>query len=285
MAELASQNLTAAPTESACAYRVLRYTPNLVRDEWVNIGILLFNPETGERRLRLIEDEEEYRRVRRLHPQADEPLLRALRDDLEDRFQSAGSAGSENGNGWQQLLAKWDDTLSNALQLAPQKGIFTSDLDAELERLYSDHVAVQYQPGRVGAPGSRARVRSYCSQVFRQAHLWERIEKSVRAEQWTLPGDPLRIDYSYRRNGTRGFVQTLSITRAPGDFKQLAYTAERIHAKEKLKTEFAAVTDVPLVPGNRRDDFVSAALREVGIEPVAMGSFAVWVAKLKPLLQ
>jgi hypothetical protein len=117
------------------------------------------------------------------------------------------------------------------LQLAPQKGIFTAYLDAELERLYSDHVAVQYQPGR-----------SYCSQVFRQAHLWERIEKSVRAEQWTLPGDPLRIDYSYRRNGTRGFVQTLSVTRASGDFKQLAYTAERIHAKEKLKTEFAAVT-------------------------------------------
>ena len=42
------------------------------------------------------------------------------------------------------------------------------------------------------------------------------IEKSVRAEQWTLPGDPLRLDYSYRRNGTRGFVHTLSVTRAPG---------------------------------------------------------------------
>ena len=285
--------------EHSCVYRVLRYTPDLVRDEWVNIGILIFNPRTGERRLRLLEDEEEYRRVRRLHPQADEALLRALRDDLEDRFQTfrspaaaTGGAGSESSNGgnsnpdWQQLLANWDETLSNGLQLAPQKGLLTStDLDAELERLYADHVAVQYVPGRVAAPGSRARVRSYCSQVFRQAHLWERIEKSVRVEKWTLPGDPLRIDYSYRRNGTRGFVHTLSVTRAPGDFKQLAYTAERIHAKEKLKTEFAAVTDVPLVPGNKRDDFVAASLREVGIEPVAMESFAVWVAKLKPLLQ
>ena len=291
MTEAVSQNLpSAAAGENACAYRVLRYTPNLVRDEWVNIGILLFNPATGERRLRLIEDEEEYRRVRRLHPHADEPLLRALRNDLEDRFQTAGTSGSSelqaaNGGGaWQQLLAKWDDTLSNALQLAPQKGVFTTDLDAELERLYADHVALQAAPGRVGLPGSRARVRSYCSQVFRQAHLWERIEKSVRAEQWTLPGDPLRLDYSYRRNGTRGFVHTLSVTRAPGDFKQLAYTAERIHAKEKLKTEFAAVTDVPLVPGNKRNDFVAASLREVGIEPVPMEGFAVWVAKLKPLL-
>jgi Protein of unknown function (DUF3037) len=51
--------------EHSCVYRVLRYTPDLVRDEWVNIGILIFNPRTGERRLRLLEDEEEYRRVRR----------------------------------------------------------------------------------------------------------------------------------------------------------------------------------------------------------------------------
>jgi hypothetical protein len=167
----------------------------------------------------LIEDEEQYRRVRRLHPQADEAVLRALRDDLEERLKSAetvagpGDLHSGNGGGrWQLLLAKWDNTLSNALQLASQKGVFATDLDAELERLYADHVAIQYSYSRVGATGSHARVRSYCAQVFRQAHLWERIEKSVRVEKWTLPGDRLRLDYSYRRNGTRGFVHTLSVT-------------------------------------------------------------------------
>jgi hypothetical protein len=270
----------AALEEKACAYRILRYTPNLVRDEWVNIGVLLFDPQTGERRLRLIEEQEEYNRVRRVHPQADEFLLRALRDDLENRFQSAG------GNGhWMQLLAKWDDTLSNALQLAPQKGILTGDLDAELERLYADHVALQRAPGRVGAPGSRATVRSYCSQVFKQARLWDRLEKAVRAEEYTFPGDPMRLDFSYRRNGTRGFVQTISVTRAPADAKLLAYTVERVAAKARLKTEFAAVTDVALNDGNDRHRFVRDTLREVGIEPVAMEGFAVWVAKLKPMLQ
>ena len=40
--------------ERAFAYCILRYTPNLVRDEWVNIGVLLFAPETGEHELCLI---------------------------------------------------------------------------------------------------------------------------------------------------------------------------------------------------------------------------------------
>jgi hypothetical protein len=272
--------------EKSWAYRILRYTPNLVRDEWVNIGVLLFDPQTGERRLRMIEEEEEFRHVRRLHPATDELLLRAIRDDLEDRFLSASiNGGTGQASNWQGLLAKWDETLSNALQLAPQKGVFATDLDAELERLYGDHVALQRAASRVGAPGSRAMVRSYCSQVFRQARLWERLEKSVRAEQFTFPGDPMRLDYSYRRNGTRGFVQTLSVTRAPADAKLFAYTAERIIAKASLKTEFAAVTDVALNAGNDRHRFVRDTLRDAGIEPIPMEGFAVWVAKLKPLLQ
>lgn len=285
MTEISAENLHAgaSPGERACAYRILRYTPNLVRDEWVNIGVLVFDEQSGERRLRLIEEEEEFRRVRRLHPRADEALLRRLRDDLEDRFQSA--ALQNNGGDWQHLLVKWDDTLSNALQLAPQKGALAGDLDAELERLYADHIAVQRAPVRAGTPGSRAQIRSYCSQVLRQAQLWGRIEKSVRAAEFTFPGDPMRLDYSYRRNGTRGFVQALSVTRAPADAKLFAYTAQHITAKAHLKTEFAAVTDVQLRDENERHCFVRDTLRDAGIEPIPMEGFAVWVAKLKPLMQ
>ena len=243
--------------ERACAYRVLRYTPNLVRDEWVNIGVLVFDPASGERRLRLIEEPEEYARVRRLHPRADESLLRALRNDLEDRFATAGElfGGNGGGNGdahaggngradWLRLLGKWDDTLSNSLQLAPQKGVYTQDLDQETERLYADHVAPERGAARVGAPGSRGLIRSYCAQAPRQARLWERLQKGVRAEEFTFPGDPMRIDYDYRRNGTRGFIQTLSVSRAPADVKSLAYTVQRI--REKVKTsEFTAVIPHP----------------------------------------
>jgi hypothetical protein len=159
-----------------------------------------------------------------------------------------------------------------------------ADPDAELERLYADHVGVPRPLGRAGLPGSRGNLRSYCAQVFRQARLWDRLEKSVRAAEFTFPGDPMRLDYGYRRNGTRGFVHTLSVTRAPADAKLLAYTAERIQAKARFASEFAAVTDVPLLEGNHRHRFVRDTLRDVGIEPVPIEGFAVWVAKLRPML-
>jgi hypothetical protein len=150
-----------------------------------------------------------------LRPEADESLLRTLRDDLEDRLESArrgegrgSNSGASNGSALEELLRKWDETLSNALQLAPQKGIISGDLDAELERLYADHVAVPRAAARVGAPGSRGQMRSYCSQVFRQARLWDRIQKSV-----------------------------------------------------------------------------DRTLRDAGIEPIPLNHFAVWVGKLKPMIQ
>jgi hypothetical protein len=275
------------------AYRVLRYTPNLVRDEWVNIGVLVFDPESGERRMRLIEEPQEYARVRRLHPQVDEGVLRWLRDDLEDRFTTAKQLFSTDvnaeGNGharleWMKLLGKWDETLSLVLQLAPQRGIYAEDLDAETERLYGDHVALQRGAGRVGAPGSRGAIRSYCAQVFKQARLWERLQKGVRAAEFTFSGDPMRIDYGYRRNGTRGFVQTLSVSRAPGDVKSLAYTVERIRNKVAA-SEFTAVTDVHLLAENERHQFVRETLRDAGVEAVPLEGLAVWTAKMRPMIQ
>jgi hypothetical protein len=290
MNEETGQNTPGEP-ERDYAYRILRYSPNLVRDEWVNIGVLLFDPLTGERRLRVIEEQEEYARVKRLHRDVDEAVLRDLRRGLEERFAAAGAGNGHAGQtgageaALAELLRKWDEVLSNAVQLAPPKGVISNDLDAELERLYGDHVAVPRRTARVGAPGSRAQMRGYCQQVFRQARIWDRIAKFVPVAGYTFPGDPMKMDYSYRRNGTQGFVHTISVTRAPGAAKELAYTAGRIAAKAGLKTEFAAITDIALNRANERDHFVESTLRDAGVQPVALQEFAVWVARLKATMQ
>ncbi len=277
--------------EPKFVYRILRYTADAVRDEWVNIGVLLIDRQTGDRRLRLIEQQSEIARVRRLQPAASETFLTRLRDHLEDRFEvffhresvESGSMAAR-AEEIQKLVHKWDSTLSNSLQLAPEKGLYGDDADAELDRLYMEHVAPSRPFGRVGAPSSRAGIRNYCSQVWKLARVWDQLEKAVRIAEFTFPGDPMRIDYAYRRNGTRGYVQTLSVSRSPADCKNYAYTAQRIAAKAPFASEFAAVTDVALEAGNERHRFVRDTLRDAGIEPVPMEGFAVWVNRLRPLL-
>jgi hypothetical protein len=60
-----------------------------------------------------------------------------------------GSGNGQASADWMKLLGKWDETLSNALQLALQRGVHADDLDAETERLYADHVALQRGAARM----------------------------------------------------------------------------------------------------------------------------------------
>lgn len=260
-----------------CAYHVVRYMPNLVRDEWVNIGILLFDPDSGRLLQRLVEEPGEFARVRRLHPNADEELLRRL----SDVFTPQSPAGETNPATY---IGRLEQTLSNTVQLSPQKGLLADDLDTELDRLYRDHVESP-RHGRLTADvTSRNGIRARANQVFRGTGIWARLERHLRVDEFTYSGDPLRLDYGYRRNGTRGFVQALSLSRDPAQAKVLAFTADAIRQKV-AHPEFVAITEAePRPQENSRHRFILGLLeaREINVLPLAR--LAEWSYRLRPTL-
>jgi hypothetical protein len=78
-----------------------------------------------------------------------------------------------------------------------------------------------------------------------------------------MPGDAMRLDYSYRQNGTRGLVHKLSVSRAPSDGKLFPGTAEPIAGL--FQPEFTALTDIKLQPDhNERHRLVRDALCDAG---------------------
>src|ERR1019366_7901614 len=84
-----------------CAYHVVRYQPNLIRDEWVNIGVLLLDPSSGRVRQRWLEEPADLARLRRLHPATDEELLLRLPAEFYRQFAGVGTDAAA-------LLAKFD---------------------------------------------------------------------------------------------------------------------------------------------------------------------------------
>ena len=260
-----------------CAYRVLRYAPNLVRDEWVNIGVLIHDPVANRAGVRMVEEETEFARIRRLHPHADQAVLRALKDDFAKQFEE--HAADPRG-----YLSQLDETLSNILQLSPQKGVLTADLDAELDRLYRDHVEPpRYRRAPAEVLATRGDIRARMSLVFRGAGIYTAMEKGVRVGEFTYPGDPLRLDYAYRRNGTRGFVHALTLSRDPAQAKVLAFTADSIRAK-LADAEFAAVTETAPQRDNELHQFVARLLEAERIELVPVAALDRFASRLKPTI-
>jgi hypothetical protein len=289
-------------TLQPCAYHVVRYQPNLIRDEWVNIGVLLFIPENdsgnrpgkgpgngsgkdpgsglaaGRVRQRWLEEPADLARLRRLHPAADEELLLRLPAEFDRQF-----AGREMEAG--AILEKFDETLSNAVQLAPRKGLLARDPDVELERLFREQVEPLRETRR-GAEEIRTRgdLRARAADFFRTEKILRLMQRGVRVEEFTAPGDPMRIDFSYRRNGTRGFVHSVALGRDPGQAKLLAYTAGAIRERV-THSEFLAVTEREPAPGNVRDQFVSGILAESDIRVVPLAGLRKWAHDVAPVLR
>jgi hypothetical protein len=277
-------------TLQPCAYHVVRYQPNLIRDEWVNIGVLLFipghgpgggpgeGPSTGRVRQRWLEEPADLARLRRLHPAADEELLLGLPAEFDRQF-----AGREMEA--EAILEKFDDTLSNAVQLAPRKGLLARDPDAEIDRLFREQV----EPLREARRGvveirTRSDVRARAADFFRTEKILRLMQRGARVEEFTAPGDPMRIDFSYRRNGTRGFVHSVALGRDPGQAKLLAYTAGAIRERVR-QSEFLAVTEREPAPGNVRDQFVSGILAESDVRVVPLAELRKWAHDVAPLLR
>ena len=213
-------------TLQPCAYHVVRYQPNLIRDEWVNIGVLLLDPAT--------------RGASASAGSRSPPTSRACGACIRRRTRSFCCACPPNSTGslpdarWrpEAILEKFDDTLSNAVQLAPRKGLLARDPDAET-RPPLPRTGRALREARRGAVEIRTRsdVRARAADFFRTEKILRLMQRGVRVEEFTAPGDPMRIDFSYRRNGTRGFVHSVALGRDPGQAKLLAYTAGAIRER------------------------------------------------------
>lgn len=260
-------------------YHVIRWTPNLVRDEWINIGVLLLDPASGQHRLRMIEQESEFARLRRLHPSKHEDALRNLPLEIETAIRNYKT----------ELLpwpGKYYERLGDAVQLSEAKLLENSDLDVEIERLYDDKVRpirrMQQFPDHAE---SRGGIRARAVDVFRSTGLLPKLTRSVRVDKFTYLGDPLRIDFSYRRNGTRGFVHCLALARDSSQAKVLTYTANAIRKAEN-STEFTAVTERELEhKENERDRFIAGMLKTNQISVVPLERLAVWAHSMNSLVQ
>ncbi|HXQ26153.1 MAG TPA: DUF3037 domain-containing protein [Candidatus Acidoferrales bacterium] len=264
-------------SKNTLRYRILRYTPNLIRDEWVNVGLLLEEVDGPRRAMRLIEEASEIARVRRLHPGADEDLLRALPAEFDARLR-APEADVRT------YLEKIGQTLSNVLQFSPQRGLLAEDFDAELDRLFRDHVAPPPSVRGGIVENTRVWIRARLNDVFRRHRILGKLEKGVRVEEFTQPGDPMRLDYAYRYNGTRGYLQTVALGRDPSQAKVLAYTAERIRARA-ANSEFTAITEVEPVRDNPRHQFIARLFEEQHISVVPLNRIEKFAEDLRPRLQ
>jgi hypothetical protein len=232
-----------------CAFRLIRYVPDAVRNEYVHIGVVVQTASPGgERALTEVRFTHDWRRVRCLDPDADTGLLEGMESELRRKLQ-------EEPDG--KLMRILEEGLSLNVQMTAPKAYLAESVPAgveELMRLYVD--APKRERAERGT--GRAAVHAQMRTEFERAGVWELMRKRIAAAEYTRPGDPLRIDCGYRPNGLIRMFHAVSLDSGAEMAKVLAFSSAGLRAGvervEKAQLELTAVIEPAAKLGAREEE-------------------------------
>jgi hypothetical protein len=242
-----------------CEFRLLRYVPDVVRNEYVHIGVILSSKDGNEPPL--VQVTRDWRRVRCLDPSADTEMLEAIANDLQQ--QMAEMHGDE-------VIRLLEDSFSLALQTTAPKAHLTKSLPVgmeELMRLYVDPPKREQHAGRLSG---RSAIHAKMRMEFERVGAWDLMRKRIAVSEYTQPGDPLRIDAAYRPNGVIRMFHAVGLEADLEMAKVLAFSAadlrlgvERI---EHANLELNAVVDPAVESGATYGDPVMLQRYQFAVE-------------------
>lgn len=233
----------------ACEFFLVRYVPDPVKNEFVNIGVVLravgAEADGGTAAVRFTRD---WARVRCADPDADTAMLEALEAEMRQRL--AEHEGKP-------LLEIMEDSFSNLVQMTEAKGCLAENVAAELEQLMRMYVEPRKERARQAVSGRQAIARRMRSN-FEKAGVWDLMWKRIPAAQYTRPGDPLKIDCGYRPNGVVRMFHAVSLLGDVEMAKVLAFSAPALRAglqrAEKAELELTAIVESLREAGGEGND-------------------------------
>ena len=234
-----------------CEFLLIRYVPDAVRNEYVNIGVLLREAAgAGVASAPMLRMTRDWARVRCVDPEADTEMLEALEGELRARL-LAGESGDAKP-----VLEVMEDSFSNLVQVTEPKGCLAESMIAEIEQLMRVYVEGRKRES-TRRQSSRAKIQTAMRTRFEQAGVWELMRKRIAASTYTKPGDPLRIDCGYRPNGVIRMFHAVSLGGETELAKVLAFSMpairEGVARVEAATLEMTAVVEPLRELGSKED--------------------------------
>ncbi|MDE1176720.1 MAG: DUF3037 domain-containing protein [Edaphobacter sp.] len=238
------------PDRLPCEFALIRYVPDVVKGEFVNIGVLL-RPAGAPAAATVLRFTRDWARVRCMDTEADIALFEALEAEIADRLR-LGDADTKP------VLQLLEDTLSNSLQISEPRAVLADNLADELDqlmRLYVEPIRVRHDRRRTGRAALQAALRT----EFERAGVWSMMRRRIAASTYTRPGDPMKLDCGYKaiahRNEAEGtppdglirIFQTVSLEGDIEGAKGLAWAAPRlregVRRVEQTDLELTAIVE------------------------------------------
>jgi len=235
-------------TRKQCDFFLVRYVPDPVRNEFVNIGVLL--REAGQSGQTLVRFTRDWARARCVDPDLDVAMLEGLESELRVRLIDQGAKA-------QAMMRVLEDSFSNAIQITEPKTYLAESMVSGVEELMRVYIEPRKRQASVRKSGRQA-IHAKMRSQFERVGVWELMRKRIAISGYTKPGDPLRIDCGYRPNGVVRMFHAVSLDSDTEWPKVLAFSSaairEGVARVENAKLELTAVVEpIAEVTSDRED--------------------------------
>lgn len=269
-----------------CEFYLLRYVPDAVKDEFVNLGVVLLETGEGGDVFTDVRFTRDWRRVRCLDPEADVELLESFEGEMRRMLQSRAAEvinyrAPMSRREW--LLKLLEDGLSNTLQITPAKAVLTESPEKELGELARTYLESEGHARR--ARSGRRVILNAMREAFEHEGVWALGRRDIALANYGTKGDPLKIDFGYRPNGVIKMFQAVSLETDVDAAKVLAFSypalREGLRRAENAGSELTAVVE----DGLRRDDdaigFALATLAASEIRVAGVSEMPVYAERAR----
>lgn len=247
-----------------CRFFILRYAPDAVKNEFINVGLVLL-PPAGGAQVRFTRD---WSRVLCLDPDADMEMLQALENDLRSQLREM------NGD-HDLILRRIQDSFSNAIQPSELQACLAASPVAEadeLARLYLERPRRRQQSRE---PGARVAIVARMRSEFEAVGIWPLMQEKIPVSRYTRSGDPLKIDCGYSPNGTVKLFHAVTLNSDVNAAKVLAFSfpqlAQGIRKAENKQAFLTAIVEDDLPSDDESVTFARETLEQnaIRIAPVS----------------
>jgi len=236
---------------------LLRYVPDAVKEEFVNLGVVMFEPAANGHGFADVRFRRDWRRVWCLDPQADVEMLQALEHDIRRQIVETHDR--------EMLIRKLQDSFSNTIQITAMKACQAEEPAAEIEALAKLYFEGP-RPGRPKVFWGREHIVSQMQNEFQRAGVWDMLMHGVPVSAYTKPGDNFKFDFGYRVGNAIKLFHAVSLKRSVDTAVMLAYRypviSRRMAEVTKANPLLTAVVDDRLDHDNEEIHFALEMLEE-----------------------
>jgi len=249
---------------------LLRYVPNVAREESVNIGLVMTESGEDGGGFAEVHFTQDWKRARCLFPDTDVEMLEALGREIKSRIANVQERAL--------LIHEMEERYSNAIQLSPVRQVFAEDPVAEMKNLASTLVEMPWMPRAQleEMPVRRAGKRWILSGMtdgFRVAGVLPLLVANMPVSPYTNETDKFTFDFSYsfgrNREITRVF-HAVSLVDKGRDTEmfplRVAKIAPRLAQLKKTQPTFTAVVEDHYDSGDAYVASVLAFMKDENIQ-------------------